>query len=76
MANNRLYLVDSETNEKILFCKSFGQWRLCIINNEGIYAKDADEAIEILNDWLKDRDIGSTTGHAPTNLVLKTEDEL
>ena len=76
MANNRLYIVDTETNEKILFCKSSGQWEMRIVNSDGGYAKNAEESIQILNNWLKDRDIGSTTGDAFTKLVLRTEDEI
>ncbi len=63
MANNRLYLIDTETNEKILLCKSFGQWFL--------YPTE-----EVLNNWLKDRDIASTTDKYPTKLILKIENEI
>jgi hypothetical protein len=63
MANNRLYIVDTETGDKFLLCKSFGQWTMHPSSDE-------------FDNWLKDRDIASTTGTEPTKLVLKTENEL
>lgn len=66
MANNRLYLKDTETGEQILVAKSFGDgwtWRA-----------SANELIQ----WLRERDMGASYGitdDQPTRLKLETENE-
>ncbi len=62
MANNRLYLVDTETKEGIMLAKGFGSgwtWR-----------KDADE----LTEWLDGRDYECNYGSSDeSKLILMTE---
>jgi hypothetical protein len=62
MANNRLYIQDTETNESILVAKSFGdgwEWRV-----------DPDE----LTNWLMNRDwAGQDVGAELTALKFITE---
>lgn len=60
MSNNRLYIIDTETNEKLLLAKSFGQWIIHPSNDE-------------ITNWLENRDCGATTGIEPTKLKLITE---
>jgi hypothetical protein len=62
MANNRLYLLDTETGERLLVAKGWGFWA---------WREDAEKMTE----WLRDRDIGSACGpdgHG-TKLVLVTD---
>ncbi len=63
MANNRLYILDTETNECIMLAKGFAMWG-CTTTE-----KDLDE-------WFDCRDMGSAQGGDTTNLKLITEDEL
>ncbi len=62
MANNRLYLLDTETGERILVAKGWGVWH---------WLEDADR----LTEWLKGRDPGPASGPdgAETNLKLVTD---
>ena len=64
MANNRLYLVDTETGESIMLAKGFGfgwSWR---VDNEKI------------ENWIVDKDILASCGpEHPTNLRLMNESE-
>jgi len=68
MANNRLYIVDTETGQQLMVAKSFGEgwnWRL-----------DADQ----INNWLEEtqRDCAASFGNpssAKTQLKLVTENE-
>jgi hypothetical protein len=66
MANNRLYLVDGETGEKILLAKSFGMgWQI---------SRPADE----LSEWLEQRDVAASYGNAAgpgTTLGLVAEND-
>lgn len=62
MANNRLYILDTETNEKLLLAKSFGaRWSIRV--NEDVF-----------NNWMIERDIGAlTSDSAPSSLKLITD---
>lgn len=68
MANNRLYIEDTETGDRLFVAKSFGQgwnWR-------------ADS--EVISSWLKIymRDAAASFGNTcnnPSVLVFKTENE-
>ena len=66
MANNRLYIIDTETKEEILLAKSFGSgW-------------DVRCTIEQLNEWLEERDLDAAygnTGELPTTLKLMCEND-
>jgi len=66
MANNRLYIVDTETGDKCFLSKglAFG-W-------DGL-DKDFQKR---LDKWLYNKDIAASAGYAPTKLVLKTENEM
>ena len=64
MANNRLYLLDTEENECFLLAKGWGTWALWPLG--AIY----------LGKWLDNRDFGAATGVKPTVLKLVTEDDL
>ena len=64
MANNRLYIRDSETGDHILLAKSFG------------HGWDVRLEEESLGRWLQQRDIEASygnTGDLPTKLELVTE---
>lgn len=63
MANNRLYILDTETNEKLLLAKTFGDRWLLRIDSEIFY------------NWMKDRDIVCQTSNEPSKLKLITENE-
>lgn len=62
MANNRLYLEDTETGERLLVAKGWGNWE---------WREDA----EVITTWLRNRDIGSACGPdgSPTALRLITD---
>ncbi len=65
MANNRLWIKNTETGEKLLLAKSFGHgWKLW------------DDA-KGLAEWLDTADFGASFGNcsAPSVLVLVTENE-
>lgn len=69
MANNRLYIEDTETGELLMVAKSFG---------DGWHWRKSDDEI---NDWLekKKRDFEATSGSTSgtwTTLRLVTEHEL
>lgn len=65
MANNRLYIENTETKEKILLAKSFGQWSLRVTAEE-------------LDGWLSGQEAGERVciQGGKTKLRLVTEDEL
>lgn len=63
MANNRLYILDTETNECIMLAKGFAMW--------GCTTTEAD-----LDRWFEARDMGAAQDCCPTKLKLITEDEL
>ena len=67
MANNRLYIRDARTGERLLFCKSMG---------DGWYVASTFDEIH-LNEWMEGRDINASYGNGPgrTELVLETECE-
>jgi hypothetical protein len=58
MANNRLYLVDTETGDKLLLAKGWGEWQ---------WHPNTDE----MTAWLKGRDIGATSGPDGQTSCLK-----
>ena len=66
MANNRLFIVDSETNEKFLLAKSMGM---------GWYIKNP-EFVKDLGKWLAERDLGASHGDEITRLILRCEDDI
>lgn len=64
MANNRLLLYDTKTDEMFCIAKSWGGW-------------ETRFKIEDLNDWLSKRDdFTASVSHGKTNIVLITEDDL
>lgn len=60
MANNRLYILDTETGEKFYLAKGYTYWQL------------RPKIINKLNQWLKERDVESACGSI-TKLKLQTE---
>lgn len=63
MANNRLYIVDTDTGDVFMLCKSYGAgWDVC--NNE------MGEEFDM---WLKGRDEKAQAGGDYTKLKLVTE---
>lgn len=68
MANNRLYIVDTENGDSLMVAKSFGEgWDWRVDSN-------------VLNNWLSSciRDPGQAYGNTnkkPSNLVFRTENE-
>lgn len=67
MANNRLYIVDPTTGDKILFAKAFGDGRQIWEPN-----------LPRLNEGLSEHDSDACYGsiHAPTSLQLKSEGQI
>jgi hypothetical protein len=63
MANNRLYLRDSETGEEIIL--AIGR----MDESDWDWVRSAEE----MNAWLEDRDLISVLGSGPTKLVLVSE---
>ena len=68
MANNRLYIEDTDTGERILVAKSFGRawdWRV-----------DREQ----MNEWIDDmnglRDMAASFGSAPSSFRFVTENEV
>lgn len=73
MANNRLYIVDIETGEKFMLCKTMGRGWYCRETNPG-----EDPIEKRLEDWLDNRDRGASYGNCfggVTSLRLTTEAE-
>lgn len=72
MANNRLYIVDTESGERILLAKSNGRgWWIW-------YGKDKAERLDQLSNWLELRDRRASYGNtdkSPSKLRLVTENE-
>ena len=66
MADNRLFIIDTETGEKFCLCKSM---------SDGWYVKDATSLGDDLTEWLDMRDIDAAygTGDTQTKLILVTE---
>lgn len=58
MANNRLYLEDTETGDRILLAKGWGFWQ---------WHPDAED----LTEWLRNRDIASACGPDGTDTWLR-----
>jgi len=65
MANNRLFIVDTETGEQKLLCKTFGS---------GWYEWQVPGA---LTEWLEERDVAASYGNcdSPTKLRLGAEND-
>lgn len=65
MANNVLYIVDTEKREVLKIAKGFsnGHWSLY------------DQTTEVLDKWLEDRDWDATNGDPQTHLKLMTEND-
>ena len=63
MANNRLYIVDTETDEFFMLCRSLG-------GGWGIFDSEIGDE---LDKWLKDRDDKAQLGGKYTKLILVTE---
>lgn len=65
MANNRLFIVDTETGEEKLLCKTFGS---------GWYEWQEPG---VLTEWLEERDIAASYGNgdSPTKLRLRAEND-
>jgi hypothetical protein len=71
MANNRLYIVDRETGDRVMLakCSMHPHWS----------AWPASETLTLeqqLDAWLKDRDIECACGGDVSQLVLMTEQQL
>ncbi len=66
MANNRLWIVNQRTGDKILFCKSSGDGWYCDINSR---------SMQDLHDFLHwdSNDEAGWKGESPTELVLTTD---
>lgn len=66
MANNRLYILDPETGERICIAKNMGDGWHCFPGEGGLEAR--------LNKWFEGpRDTGAWDIHEKTQLVLITE---
>jgi hypothetical protein len=72
MANNRLFIVDTETGERIMLAKSNGDgWWIW-------YGEDQASRIDELTAWLQLRDLNASYGNTdcqPSKLKLVTENE-
>ena len=69
MANNRLYLVDTETDRQILIAKSWGDGWILWNGEDGIGMR--------LQDFFDGAlDFEAQVGKKPSNLVIRTEDEM
>ena len=66
MADNRLFIIDTETGEKFCLCKSY---------STGWYVKNPASLGDELTEWLDMRDIDAAygTGDTQTELILVTE---
>lgn len=64
MANNRLYIVDSQSGEELMVAKTFGEgWQ---------WTKTPEEVTEWL--FLRDQEVAySNSNPSPTRLQLRTE---
>lgn len=75
MANNRLFIVDTETGEQIMLAKSSGDgWWVWYKDDEGKAAR-----IDELTEWLQHRDLQASYGNTnakPSRLRLVTENEI
>lgn len=62
MANNRLYLIDTETGDRILVAKGWSHWHWSVGPDD-------------MTAWLSGRDIAASSGPdgAPSRLRLETE---
>jgi hypothetical protein len=73
MANNRLFIVDTETGEEIMLAKSNGDgWWVW-------YGEDKAGRIDELTAWLQLRDLQASYGNTnaePSKLRLVTENEM
>lgn len=85
MANNRLFIVDTETGERIMLAKSFGQgWatrqRAYLPEGATEWTEEAaEEWIARLDNWLDLRDFQASYGNTddqPSRLRLVTENEI
>ena len=63
MANNRLYIIDTDTGDAFMLCKSFGAG----------WGSSDPEMVGRLNLWLGDRDENAHSGGKYTKLTLVTE---
>ncbi len=63
MANNRLYIVDTDTGESFMLCKSIG-------NEWGVFNSEMGEELDM---WLKGRDEKASYGGDYTKFKLVTE---
>lgn len=77
MANNKLYIVDTETGDRVLLAKSMGDgWYIWTGASDD--SKDS-ERIECLTNWLDSRDLEVSYGNVftpkKTNLRLMCESE-
>ena len=72
MANNRLFIVDTETGERIMLAKSNGDgWWMW-------YKDDKARRVDEITEWLGMRDLNASFGNTddqPSRLVLMTENE-
>lgn len=66
MADNRLFLVDTETSDIFMLCKS-------LMSEWGIYNSELGDD---LDKWLQSRDTKAADNNGLSNLVLRTEDEI
>lgn len=63
MANNRLYIVDTDTGDAFMLCKSYGtDW--------GVFNSEMGDELDF---WLKDRDRVAQKGGDYTKFKLVTE---
>ncbi len=64
MADNRLYIVDTETGDELELAKTFAMegWTIPFLDWTSMF-----------HEWVKDRDTLALTGGGHTNLILVTE---
>lgn len=69
MANNRLYILDPETNESFMLAKALG---------DGWYIHNPEDFAQRLEQWLDGRDMAASYGgiNVQTELRLCTELDL
>jgi len=74
MANNRLYLVDTETKRALLLAKSWGDGWQAWYGSDGLDYRRLSRFLDDALDFEAQSGMPNTNPHS--NLVIMTEDEL
>lgn len=73
MANNRLYIYDEVSGDRILIAKSLPLWRLVIGLGDNRVTEDAEEGFEALSSWLTAHDVNAAARGRGSELVILDE---